>query len=148
MVRSFDPESTTMISSAHFTLSSVRGRFDSSFIAIIATDSVLRIEARINQRACCSLRTATRVRFRSRAPRYDADSDNQAGGRTTWLTEHVTSLQIHCAARTFRLAWVNSSSKTTKNGSGNTHESSMHGSQSNKSVLPLASVSTNLCRVS
>src|SRR5579863_7432125 len=43
MVLSFDPESTTTISSAHLTLSRVRGRLASSFIAIMATDRVLRI---------------------------------------------------------------------------------------------------------
>src|SRR5215469_5450651 len=40
MVRSFEPESTTIISSAHFTVSRVRGRLCSSFIAIMATERV------------------------------------------------------------------------------------------------------------
>src|ERR1700722_966718 len=48
-VRSFEPESTTTISSAQRTLSSVRGRLASSFIAIMATESVLGIAGRINQ---------------------------------------------------------------------------------------------------
>src|ERR1700756_246451 len=39
-----------VISSPQRTLSSVRGRFASSFMAIMATESVLRIEGRINQR--------------------------------------------------------------------------------------------------
>jgi hypothetical protein len=38
-----------MISSAQRTLSRVRGRFASSFMAIMATDKVFGIEARINE---------------------------------------------------------------------------------------------------
>jgi hypothetical protein len=49
MVRSFEPESTTTISSAQHTVSSVRGRFASSFMAIMAIESVWRMERRINQ---------------------------------------------------------------------------------------------------
>src|SRR4051794_34779969 len=70
MVRSRDPESTTMISSAHFTLSSVRGRFASSFMAIIAIDKVVRdIPRRINHLEDGSLAPASRtLRCRSSEP--------------------------------------------------------------------------------
>jgi hypothetical protein len=54
-VPSVDPESTTTISCAHRTLSSVRGRLAASFNVISTTESVFAIEPRITCRALAFL---------------------------------------------------------------------------------------------